>query len=69
MLENSSIYGRLRPVCRAIESRLENAVAEEWYQVLEALQVSVEATREKAVVRGVLPSEAPKFVTIGRTSA
>ncbi len=40
-----------------------------WSLVFEALQVSVEGTREQAIVRGVLPYEAPKFVTTGQTSA
>jgi hypothetical protein len=60
---------RLRLVAQSIEAWLETAGAEEWTQVLEALQISVEATRERATIRGVLPAEVPKLITIARTSA
>ncbi len=60
---------RLRLIAQHIETWLENAGAEEWSQVLEALQITVEATRERATIRGILPAEVPKFITIEQTSA
>jgi hypothetical protein len=54
---------------RAIEAWLENADAEQWTLVLEALQVTVEATRQRVILRGILPGEVPKFITIEQTSA
>ena len=54
---------------QAIEAWLENGDAEQWTLVLEALQVTVEATRQRVILRGILPSEVPKFITTGRTSA
>ncbi len=59
----------LKRVCAAIEAWLAEPADEQWSLVFEALQVSVEATREQATVHGVLPYEAPKFVTIEQTSA
>ena len=37
--------------------------------MLEALQITVEATRERATIRGLLPAEVPEFITIEQTSA
>ena len=59
----------LRLIGQAIEAWLENGDAEQWTLVLEALQVTVEATRQRVILRGILPSEVPKFITTGRTSA
>jgi site-specific DNA recombinase len=60
---------RLAQICTAIAGWLENADESKRSVVLEALQIQVEATREETKIRGVLPSYAPKFITIEQTSA
>ena len=60
---------RLCLIGRAIEAWLDDAGEEQWTLVLEALQVSIEATRQRGILRGILPGEVPKFITIEQTSA
>ena len=59
---------RLRLICGMIAESLDSPSYEQCAQVLEALHVSVVATREWATIRGVLPTEVPKFISTGRTS-
>ncbi len=68
-------YGeRLNPevlerVCAAVAEWLDRAGEEDRTLVLEALQLSVGATKDTARVTGVLPVEPPQFITIERTWA
>jgi site-specific DNA recombinase len=50
-------------VCAAVRAWLERAPVADRTLVLEALQISVEATREGATMTGVLPGELPAFLT------
>jgi hypothetical protein len=54
--------GALRTACATVAKRLDDAGPEERERVLEALQVTVTATREEGTVEGVLPIEAPDFL-------
>ena len=49
-------------MCLAVAQWLEQADGVEKTMVLEALQVSVEATAKAATVTGVLPLKAPEFI-------
>ena len=49
-------------MCLAVAQWLEQADGVEKTMVLEALQVSVEATAKAATVTGVLPLEPPEFI-------
>lgn len=60
---------RLCLIGQAIQAWLDNADVEQRTLVLEALQIAVEATRERVILRGILPGEVPKFITIEQTSA
>ncbi|MGE4056979.1 MAG: recombinase family protein [Vicinamibacterales bacterium] len=53
----------LEQACRLVREWLDNADTEKRMMALEALQVAVTATREAATVTGVLPVEAPEFIT------
>ena len=64
----------IRWTCAAIAERLASGRQEEFELVLEAIQLSVAATREKVTVEGVVPLEPRKsaqerFLTTARTSA
>ena len=52
----------LNRVCEAVAQWIENADESERTLALEALQIEVEATKQGAVVSGVLPVEAPEFI-------
>ena len=52
----------LRSACAMVAERLDGASAEDRERVLEALQVTVTATREEAIVEGVLPIEPSDFL-------
>jgi hypothetical protein len=54
--------------CALVKGWLEGADAERRMMALKALQVAVTATRESAAVSGVLPVEAPSFITDGQSS-
>jgi hypothetical protein len=58
----------LERACALVKSWLENADTERRMMALEALQVAVTATREEAEVTGVLPVEAPAFITKEQSS-
>lgn len=53
----------LERACGLVRQWLENADTERRMMALEALQVAVTATRDAAEVSGVLPVEAPGFIT------
>ncbi len=58
----------LERACGLVAGWLDRAGAEQRMLALEALQVAVTATREAATVTGVLPTDAPPFITYhGRT--
>ena len=66
----------LRRTCSTIVARLDRAGSEQQQLALEAVQLSVAATREEVTVEGILPLEPPEslqsyaeFKTIERTSA
>ena len=52
----------LKRACASVARRLDDADEDRHEQVLEALQISVSATREEATVEGVLPIEPPDFL-------
>jgi len=52
----------LRDACASIAEYLDGASSNRQDQVLEALQISVSATRETATVEGVLPIDVPDFL-------
>jgi len=52
----------LRDACASIAEHLDGASSNRQDQVLEALQISVSATRETATVEGVLPIDVPEFL-------
>ena len=52
----------LRSACAMVAERLDGASPEDRERVLEALQVTVTATREEAIVEGVLPIEPSDFL-------
>jgi site-specific DNA recombinase len=53
--------------CTLVKGWLAGADTEQRMMALEALQVAVTATRESATVTGVLPVEAPSFITDGQS--
>jgi site-specific DNA recombinase len=52
----------LRRACAAVAERLDQAGAEDYERVLEALDISATATREEVTVEGTLPIEPPDFL-------
>ena len=53
---------QLKHICEAVSEWLDRAGELEREVALEALQVTVEATKERATVSGVLPVESPPFI-------
>ncbi len=49
----------LRQVCATIAARLDGAEPEQYERVMEAVQLSVAATRDEVTVEGLLPTEQP----------
>ena len=60
---------QLARVCRAVGRWLDEADDEKKRLALEALQISVIATRERATVSGMLPLDLPEFFILRRASA
>ena len=60
---------QLARVCRAVGRWLDEADDEKKRLALEALQISVVATRERATVSGMLPLDLPEFFILPRASA
>ncbi|MCI0896540.1 MAG: zinc ribbon domain-containing protein, partial [Chloroflexi bacterium] len=58
----------LERVCAGVSEWLNQASETDRVLALEALQVNVEATKESAVINGVLPMEPPKFIDSEHTS-
>ncbi|MDE2668033.1 MAG: recombinase family protein [Chloroflexota bacterium] len=50
----------LRQVCATIAARLDGAEPEQYERVMEAVQLSVAATRDEVTVEGLLPTEPPE---------
>ncbi len=50
----------LRQVCATIAARLDAAGPEQYERVMEAVQLSVEATRDEVTIEGMLPTEPPE---------
>ena len=50
----------LRQVCATIVARLDGAEPEQYERVMEAVQLSVSATRDEVTVEGLLPTEPPE---------
>ena len=50
----------LREVCASIAARLDGAEPEQYERVMEAVQLSVSATRDEVTVEGLLPTEPPE---------
>ena len=57
----------LNHACSVVPKWLEDADESEQILALEALQVAVEATKDSAVVSGILPVEAPEFIKSGQS--
>ena len=47
-------------MCATIAARLEGAEPEQYERVMEAVQLSVAATRDEVTVEGLLPTEPPE---------
>jgi hypothetical protein len=60
--------GRLSHMCKGIADWLDWAGETERELALDALQVTVEATRDEATVSGVLPVVTPQFMVKKRSS-
>ena len=54
----------LRRSCAVIAARLDSAGSEEQELVLEAVQLSVAATREEVTIEGILPLEPLNVLTV-----
>ena len=50
----------LREVCATIAARLDGAEPEQYERVMEAVQLSVAATRDEVTIEGLLPTEPPE---------
>ena len=50
----------LRQVCATIAARLDGAEPEQYERVMEAVQLSVVATRDEVTVEGLPPTEPPE---------
>ena len=50
----------LRQVCATIAARLDGAEPEQYERVMEAVQLSVAATRDEVTIEGLLPTEPPE---------
>ena len=68
-LDCSRIYSAmLNRVCAGVSEWLDQASESDRVLALGALQVSVEATKDSAMISGVLPMERPKFIDSEHTS-
>lgn len=62
--------GLVRRACAAVVGWLDEAGEDERALALEALRIAGTATRDEAVLQGVLPTDVGEpFITIERTSA
>ena len=60
--------GLLNSACTAVAQWLEQAGDTDRVLALEALQIAVEATKDSAVISGILPVDAPEFIKKERSS-